>query len=577
MLNHRGSALNIVVISLSLLVLLLFLGISSGLQQAHLAHQLSARGRARDAAESMLQLAMAQLGQDSAYGENHAAGAWLRCDAGVLGNDCEGLVSFDAAVAAGGHIPVSTNNLKNDSSVPGDGRSVPARGAHLVALGRCGSERLQVETVYIQPPFPSGCAAKGPVSLRAVRLWGLPPDQLPPNPLLPDPQVPAHVFSNSASPSALQLGPACEVFGDAAAAGQVQVDPAAVVRGEVRSGAGPQEVPHFDLAGMYGSVSRYVGQVPYVEGRPVETYCVVASDLAIAGDLELRGGVLAVDGDVQVAGRLSGQGFVLATGNVTARAGATLSGEQKLALLAGGDLTLEGQSGGSYFFNGLVYSQGNVRAHDLTILGSLIADGRTGQETVDLQQVDVVQTRVAVTGGVAEPRPFNHPTGQLVATLQSHVHPTDPPRRTITGSVVQNTDRIAPNVFPRLDRPGFVITLAPPKAIFRRMGAGGVTLSQQEVPYSGGEIMPYAPSDPEGQSPERIRRARMTEAGRIIESFLAGEPTRRRENVLDKVGQQFCYLVQTSGGDRFQLDVNQLIPGVERMRLLTWKESQPSR
>lgn len=575
--QQRASSLGVVVVTLALLVLMVFLAISSGLRHLEIANHMVLRSRARDAAESILQLSIAKVCKSGSFGQNHAAGACLRVAAPDLAEECRAVVSFDQGVASSEHIPYSTNNLASDSSIAGDGRSVPGHAVHLVALGCCRSEKIQIETVFINPPFPSGCASRGPVRLRAVNLWGFPPDRVPAAPLLPDPSVPAHVYTNSALPNALELGPGCDIYGDAAAVGGITLDPTSNVRGEMRPGSQPNQVPHFDIAAMYGSIAQYVGQVPYQEGKPVQTFCVLGSDLNVAGDLELEGGVLAVRGNLNVAGHLKGQGFIVATGNVTARAGANFMGERKLALLAGGNLDLSGQDSATYTFNGLLYSHGSIRAHDLTVLGSLISDGPTGSEIVKLVRVAVVQTNVSVTGAVAKVRPHNHTSGQLVVGLQSQIDPANPARRIISGSILQNKQKTATGVMPSPYKEGFLIVFAPPTATFITMGPTGAITSSNQLPY-GSESMPYGPTENEGGSAVRIAKARQTRAGQMAEQFLAPRnDADLTADVLDKLGQQFCYLVQAQGPDQFSLELNNLIPGVERVRLLTWTESAPSR
>ncbi|MBT9581871.1 hypothetical protein IV102_00890 [bacterium] len=575
--RQRASSLGVVVVTLALLVLMVFLAISSGLRHLEIANHMVLRSRARDAAESILHLSIAKVCKNGSFGQNYAAGACLRVAAPDLADECRAVVSFDQGVASSERIPYSTNNLASDSSVAGDGRSVPAHAVHLVALGCCRSEKIQIETVFINPPFPSGCASRGPVKLKAVNLWGFPPDRVPAAPLLPDPNVPAHVYTNSVLPDALDLGPGCDIYGDAAAVGGIKLDPGANVRGEMRPGSQPNQVPHFDIAAMYGSIAQYVGQVPYQPGKPVQTFCVLGSDLTVAGDLELEGGVLAVRGNLTVAGQVKGQGLILATGNVSARTGAAFVGQRKLALLAGGNLDLSGQNSATYTFNGLLYAHGSIQAHDLTVLGSLISDGPTGSEIVKLERVAVVQTNVSVTGAVAMAKPHNHTSGQLVVGLQSQVDPANLTKRMISGSILQNKQKTTTGVFPSPNKEGFRIVFAPPTATFITMGPTGAIVSSTQQPY-GSETMPYTAGDPEGSSAVRIARARQTRAGQMAEQFLAPRKDKDlTEDVLDKLGQQFCYLVQAQGPDQFSLELNNLIPGVERVRLLTWVESAPSR
>ena len=580
MRKRRGSSLGMVIVTLTLGTLILFFSLSAGLQQLEWSSQLQLKARARDAAESMIQLSMAKLCKDPTFGQGHAAGSVLRCGSPGLADDCTGLVSFDTQVASAAHIPVSTNNLASSASALADGRTIPNNSCHLVALGTCFSQKIQIETVYIQPPFPSGCASSGPVKLKSVRLWGLPPNQLPSSPLLPDPSVPAHVYTNSNLANGLDIGPGCEILGNAACTGGILKDPSARVDGELQPYSKANPVPHFDVAGMFNGIQNYIGQVPYIPGQPVGGYCVVGSSLNISGDCELHGGVLAVRGDLQVNGQLKGSGFVLVTGNVSAGAGASLQAEDKLALLSGGNLTLTGQNATTYTFNGLVYAQGDIKAHDLTVLGTLVSDTPNGTGKIELERVDVVQTDVSVNGAVAEPEPDQtNGNYQIGSVLQSNPDPRDPTRRILTGSISLSTPGLGrynppqtPRRFPNPLAPGWSISYAPPTAIIRRNNV--VT---QTLPYNGSEPLHYVPNRPDPGNAQNAQIMSSTEMGQIFINNVANGNQGLIRDQMEKAGHLLWFLSQETGPKSFHLDLNNLVPSVERVRLVTWIESIPTR
>lgn len=583
MSKRSGSSLGMVIVTLTLGTLILFFSLSAGLQQMEWSSQLQLKARARDAAESMIQLAMAKLCKDPTFGQGHAAGSVLRCGPPGLADDCTGLVSFDTQVAAAAHIPVSTNNLASSASALADGRTIPNNSCHLVALGTCFSQKIQIETVYIQPPFPSGCASSGPVKLKSVRLWGLPPNQVPSSPLLPDPSVPAHVYTNSPSATGLDIGPGCEILGNAACAGGILKDPSARVTGELQPYSKANPVPHFDVAGMFSSIQNYIGQVPYLPGQPVESYCVVGNSLTIGGDCELHGGVLAVRGDLQVNGQLKGNGFVLVTGNVIAGAGASLQAEDKLALLSGGNLTLAGQNATTYTFNGLVYAQGDIKAHDLTVLGTLVSDTPNGTGKIELERVDVVQTDVSVNGGVATPAPGQVIGGQRAAVLSAKPDPLNPAKQIYIGSLSWvSGQKLGANVFPRIpEQNAWMISFAPTEAIITRYGAGGAMISQTtDTTYVGSQTPLFTSTEPDpgwaGPGPTRgARFLQNTDMGRILTKHITDSTA--IEKVSDNAGQMFWNLSRITGPTAFHLDLNNLVPSVDRVRLVTWVESTPTR
>lgn len=556
-------------IALTAVASLLMLSLTTSTQHLQLSSKWERKARARDAAESMLYAATALLSKDNTW-----AGGQMRLEPSVLGQDCRAFLTFDAGAAATEGCKVSTNNLLSDSSLAGDGVVVPRRSCHLVAVGRCFSEAVQLETFFVQPPFPTGCASKGAITLRAVRIWGQPPDKPAKIPLTPQDSVPAHVYSNQSGADALRLRPGCEIYGNAAAVGLVNVDPSSLVSGEVRNNCPPFTVPHYDLAGIYSKIEQYVGEVPYVPGEPVQNYCVLDGPLNVAGDLELDGGALAVKGDLTVGGKLKGRGFVLVTGSVTAKAGADFEGDRRLAVLAGGDLNLSGQ-GKNYNFNGMLYSQGNIKANDLTVLGAVVCDGKTGSETVTLEQVDVVQTTVSVEGGVGFPITFNMKNALLnedwgAVELQSYQDPNDPKKTLLMGTLLYNGDEPKKGqVWARKDSSDTVIGLNfSPPIVTRTEGKGFLGNGAPNFDPSKTTTKPFNGTLEEvyAQSLEVLNRRGGSGQKHMSDEFKA-QLQRYIRDVRDRKATDLTY----------RLDLNNLIPDVERARMLTWTESQPTR
>lgn len=402
-MKKRGGSIALVLAALTTTLVLLSFCLASSLNHYQLGNSLDQRARARDQAESLINQAIYQLCKTPTWG---GAGETLEHSEVNGKTEVYGLLSFNPTDAHRVHIPRSTNNLEGTAPSPGEGLQVPRSGAHLVAFGQCGSSKVQIETIFVRPPYPTGLAAQGPVELRAVRLWGLEPDQPPPSPLTPNPWNPANVFTNRAGPLALQMDGQTEVFGNAVAVGDVVAQPGCIVRGDICPRSHPREMAHFDIPAMWARVGAYAGMIPYVEGRKLSSFCVVDGSMNVVGDLDLDGGLVAVRGNLTVGGKIKGRGAIIVTGSVTGRAGADLHADQRLALLCGGDLTLRGD-GQNYYFNGLVYSKGAVEAHDITVVGAMVADGATGNETVLLDHVSLVRSVTGIRGNIGVP----HNTG----------------------------------------------------------------------------------------------------------------------------------------------------------------------
>lgn len=592
-----GSSLGVVLVTLTLGSILMFVSMSAGLQQMELSNHLQLRARARDSAESLIHLAIAKLSKDPGFGSSHEPGSVLRCTAPDLGDGCSAVLSFEPATAAAHHIPASTNNLASQATALADGgRTIPGNSCHLVALGQCYSEKIQIETVFIQPPFPTGCACGGPVKLDSVRLWGIPPSAVMQTNastsgafLQSVPVIPAHVYSNSLAPDGLTIGPNSSIRGNAACCGGIVQDPSAVVDGEVLPNSRTNTVPHFDVQGMYNNIAQYVGQVPYQEGKPVQSYCVVGNGLNIAGDCNLAGGVLAVRGNVSIQGALKGQGFLIATGSITANGNSAFEGSDKIALLAGGDLVLAGQSQTSHTVNGILYSQGNIRAHDLTVIGSLICDAPNGNGRVDLQRMTVAQTSLSVVSRVvfqpqAQGTANPSSAGQNASGLQLTSDPLNPGQWLLTGSLSHNASNLSgPNhgqgKLPSPYQPGWVISFHPPYATITRWPSGLTTtvpFAGQASPFPRGAVLvdPYANNT--GQRYKAFENGPMWN----LVKQLTGEPDSTMQVIFSKachVAWNLSVANNPSNPQYYELELNNVLPAIDRTRVVTWTESAPTR
>jgi len=594
---RRGSSLGVVLVTLTLGVILLFGSLSAGLQHMELANHLQLRALARDSAESLIHLAIAKLAKDPGFGSSHEAGSVLRCTAPGLAEGCSAVLSFEPATAAANHIPASTNNLASGSSAVADGgRSIPGNSCHLVALGQCFSEQIQIETVYIQPPFPTGCASSGPVRLESVRLWGIPPSTVMQTQattsgafLRSVPAIPAHVYTNSSNPDGLILGPNTSIRGNAACSGGIIQDPTASVDGELRPNSPNNPVPHYDVQGMFNNIAQYVGQVPYQEGKPVQSFCVVGNDLQVLGDCEIAGGVLAVRGNLSIRGALKGQGFIIATGSITANGNSQFEGSDKIALLAGGDLSLAGQNQTTHTFNGIVYSHGNVTAHDLTVIGALISDSPQGTGRVDLQRMVIAQTNVSIVAQVAtqpQAKGTASPSsaGQNACTFQASADPLNPGQWLLTGSLSHNASNLpGPNQgqgkLPTPSQAGWVVSFHPPYATLTRWPSGISTT----VPFAGQpNPFPYGSTTSDPYANNTNNRYKAFENGPMWN--LVKAQTGESDSTLQVVFNKACHVAwylsipnNPSNPQYYDLELNNLLPTIDRTRVVTWTESAPTR
>jgi hypothetical protein len=578
-LRARRGSIGLALIAIFVTLLLFSFCLASSLNHYQFSSALDQRARARDQAESLIHLAIAELCRNPAWAQtlrqSDQNGMW----------EVSGGLSFDPVTAHKMHIPHCTNNLEGGSSKAGDGQRVPRAGCHLAVLGKCGSQRVQIETIFVRPPFPTGCAAQGPVELRGVRLWGLQPETGMPEPPNPDPWAPANVFTNCPAGDALKIDGASEIFGNAVAAGGIRLDPGSVVRGEVYPGSQRRPMANFDIPSMWNDVKAYVGVIPFAPGRKLGTFCVIDGSLNVAGDLELDGGTLAVNGDLTVSGKLSGRGFVLVTGNVDTQSGADLEADHRLALLCGGDLKLRG-TGQEHVFSGLLYSRGDVDAHDLTVMGALVADGATGTETVLLDRVNLVSAEIGVRGNVGKPYntglnkvkgfPRKHTGGPkkqdepIILSMQSYSDPDDPGQKLYSGMLEVNEGDILHDgpgwgEEDQKDR-GWRITFSAPNAYLQsghRVRPWQLSLQPvKTVPYNGTK------SDALRITREWLHTGTSGQSAPFHEAVKGVTALDEYLKLLDK---------PEANAISWNLDLNNLLPQIELTRILTWREGAPSR
>ncbi|MCA9795173.1 MAG: hypothetical protein KC910_25365 [Candidatus Eremiobacteraeota bacterium] len=365
--------------------------------------------QARNLAESAVQMGIAKLLEDENFGVAQAATETLSVPTAGYPAGASGLLSFNEGVAHGGGVHYSTNNLHQTTPVTGDGRSVPGSTVHLVGKGICGEEDYEVECLFYRPPFPRGLASNGSITADGLTLLGLAEvssfsgtvGSLP-----AEARKPAHIFSNSADTTAVNLGVGSNIYGDVGAVGGVTVAPSAVVRGEVRPHGVPQEPPGLDVDELISKVEGFVGSATLtgnVGPQTIDWFRAGNGPLTIHGDLHLDGGVLVVRGNLTVRGSVSGHGAILADGGITIDGAGDLEGLDNIAVAAKGDVVLAGGGKNSYFFNGLLYSERQIDVHDLTLLGTVVSNGPPDQLGLKLTNVNLLQTDVSVQVGIGIP------------------------------------------------------------------------------------------------------------------------------------------------------------------------------
>lgn len=437
-MRARGSTLASVLLVLMIAVTLTFVVAQASMTHLQFAAGLDNRQHARNLAESAIHQALAQILESEGYGKNRAGANFIKVTDPRYPQGAYGYLTFNKGEAALERTYWSTNNLSGGSDV-GDRRPVPSSTVHLVGVGRCGDTQQTVEILYYRPPYPKALTSTGPINatgglqVAAMQDGATYPGS--PATIPVDDAERGSIHSNASGPKAIELGPGCNITGNVAASGQILLDPSVVVGGEVRADSNPQPVPNLNVQAMIDGVD----QVPNTQSLAgstgsltIDWYAGSTGDLTINGDLTLQDGVLWVKGNLHVNGCIKGYGLVLVDGDAQADTGSELDAQNLVALAATGDVQLHATDQNRFYFQGLIYSEGNIDARQITVLGTIIANGSPGKGRLDLDRVTAVATGVKVQqimrgipmqayredkkqpNGIEKPGPF--PNQPVVAT-----------------------------------------------------------------------------------------------------------------------------------------------------------------
>lgn len=287
------------------------------------------------------------------------------------GIDSTGRLTFDQTQADAWGIPASVNNRLGVKAIPGyNGMKLPAKAVHFVAVGESGGVKRTIDSVISIPQFPYALASTGPiVSDGGLLIGGLPSDD-PADLDLTD-LGPADLLSN-ADGEAVKLDGEVEITGDIKTVGHATLGPKVTVHGKVEAGTDPVELSTVDLAKLKPKFSYPLTPGP---GHTKITGPVHynSPNLELSHGLEMDRAILYVNGDLTIHGGLTGQGALLVNGKVEIDGGAVLSGENQLAIVAKDDVVVHG-SGDSSLFQGLIYTEGDLIAENITLLGTFVAN-----------------------------------------------------------------------------------------------------------------------------------------------------------------------------------------------------------
>lgn len=392
----------------ALLVLVLVLGmlvVSAGTSMfaIRLANQESGQDGAASLAEVAARIAVARLLKDQSLGPGSALDGSAPEIRVLLPSlpEGEGLVTLNPARAVALGIPVSTNNLLSSDAVAGWNGTVGGETASIVAVGRYLGRESRLEVILHVPKFPYVVASTVPIAGDGMTVFGV----TDPTALLAGFAVddalkePGHVATNDPGTPSLTLSGPTEIFGDARSRGTVSIVAPARVEGERQDQADLVPLPSIDIPADFDPALRPGATVnplpPDVSaGAPLSGFHKAPGGLAVSGPLAMDGAVIYVVGDVTVDGGLSGNGALVATGDITISGGggASFTGANGAAVVAGGSLSITGASASArQDFRGLLYTAGNLTTQHVNIAGSVAVNNTSGSGVASVVNSTLVE------------------------------------------------------------------------------------------------------------------------------------------------------------------------------------------
>ena len=396
-----GASLPTVIMMVALMMTLAFTVLAIAFNHLNLSFRNTNNAKAEHLAEAVLALAIenAMANGVETYGVSGTADAkTIRLTFDSLPEGSLGVLSFDQSTAQSLGVPYSTNN-RSESATEGSNpnQTVPGQSLHLVARAEVGGAFSTMEAIIEIPKFPYSIASGGAIrsnggllvaSVRQGTTYDL---SLP---LHEDDLQPGHLVTNSeAGNAAVVLSGTNKVMGDIQSASGATVEKDTQVLGEMRLNSDPVNLP---VINAYDYDPRPEDNPQTVNSGAgtlsVTGYNKSESSLTVDNGIELKGGVLFVDGDLNVnAGGVRGKGAIIATGNINIQGDGEATSDNQAALIADGNITLRGTSTAKAKFAGLIYTKGNLNSENLRLAGVFVAAGTDSEVTLkdtELYQVD---------------------------------------------------------------------------------------------------------------------------------------------------------------------------------------------
>jgi|GEM_PF-1111902 len=401
---RSGFVLATVLMVIFLAMIAAFVYVNASVFQMNTVQRVNNNEQAKNMAESVIAKALEKVMKEPSYGKSSSTtySYPVTVKSETNGNAAAGLLAFDPSVASSiqnpitngrENIPWSYNNLEVDASKNGCGRTVPKFAIHLVGTGISNGVVRHVEAVLHIPPFPYAIAASGKFeSQNGLLVAAVKEAKYAMNgasAIAPENLVPSHLASNSRDKKAIKLGKGTKITGDVRSSGGVELDPdgGAEVQGKTICNADPIKMPKIDVTSYDPEVQKIEGiqQLPgSMDGQKMEGVSKRKGDLTVNGDLTLDNGVMYVEGDLNIHGGVKGKGGLFVTGKTTIDRGASLDSTNTAVLISKGDVNLTGKGKDSSAFQGILYTEGNLKAEQITLLGAFLSNASDESGTTQI-------------------------------------------------------------------------------------------------------------------------------------------------------------------------------------------------
>lgn len=407
-LRRRGATIGSYLAALTVFGIFILTMATMATQHLHFSSMAYQQQAAKNLAEAAIHQALVRIVESDSqqFGVQRRVDHLVVVENTLYPANSRGVVVFSKTVAQSRKIPFSTNNFNGSGDVAGDlSRSVPINTLHLVGTGTCGAAKKTLEAVYHVPPFPSALASEGPVrSSGALLVAGVrDPSKFPGrySNMPAKEKSPSHVFSNSNEREAVVLGAGAQIKGNVGAVGGVQVARSDVM-GEIKPYSPPQALPNIDMDAIFARLDQQVGKTTLsgtVSGDySVEWNAQCDGDLHITGSLTLNNGVLFVKRNLTVDGGITGEGLIYVGGRTVVHRGADFRSSDQVALMSKQRIELDGAGQNDFFFQGMVYSEEDVVARQITVLGACIARGIGGLTFENVNAINAPVTLSLIEG-----------------------------------------------------------------------------------------------------------------------------------------------------------------------------------